>query len=589
MWVDFIELTVIFGVGIIFVNGVMFFFGKNAAAKKWTIVLTILELLISGLLLYGILPSKNLSSVIWLNLIGAVIASGLQIFLNDIGGSLVKLKGKRAAKPAVKPKNWAVRLFALMLVGMLGLFVFSGVSRVLSVNDVYKSIPAKTKAKAEVLTSTKETPIAIAPETAKRKMLQKFSVIPNSNMFTLDGITAQVVNGNYVYVATVEFNGFWKWLKLGQIPGYFMISATDINAQPEFVTKEFSYTPSAFFSKDAGRKIYAAFPGYASTGKINLEIDEKGDPYYVQTLYKEYGVTGLMHYNEFKTAVLNATTGAVKIYDAKDAPEFVDAPITSAAANSMNEYFGLYSQGWWNQTAFGAKKNVKVPTDNGIYASGQLTPMMGKDGQISYFTDFTSGDDDQDSALGYSLINARTGQLTYYRDTKVGIMDSDGAISIAAKIYPEKKWKASMPVLYNIDGVPTWIVSLMDSKGIFKKYVYINAVDNDIVVDADAAQTALDAYRIELATKGSNNTSSAAATLLEYSGEVSRVVVIPTSDQTTVTFLLKGQKTIYSINTNNSPYAIFIKEGDTVTFKAALTADAAAASIEDLEIHGLNQ
>ena len=113
-----------------------------------------------------------------------------------------------------------------------------------------------------------------------------------------------------------------------------------------------------------------------------------------------------------------------------------------------------------------------------------------------YFTDFTSSEKDQDSALGYSLINARTGQVTYYRDTKVGIMDSDGAISIASKIYPEKKWKASMTVLYNIDGVPTWIVSLMDSKGIFKKYVYINAVDNDIVIDADTAQGALDAYRI---------------------------------------------------------------------------------------------
>ena len=46
-------------------------------------------------------------------------------------------------------------------------------------------------------------------------MLQKFSVIPNSNMFTLDGITAQVVNGEYVYVATVEFNGFFKWLNWG--------------------------------------------------------------------------------------------------------------------------------------------------------------------------------------------------------------------------------------------------------------------------------------------------------------------------------------------------------------------------------------
>jgi len=296
-----------------------------------------------------------------------------------------------------------------------------------------------------------------------------------------------------------------------------------------------------------------------------------------------------MHYNEFKTAVLNATTGEVNVYDSQKAPSFVDAPITSSAANSLNEFFGRYSQGWWNQTMFGAKKDVKIPTENGIYASGQITPMMNKEGnQLLYFTDFTSSEKDQDSALGYSLINARTGQVTYYRDTKVGIMDSDGAISIASKIYPEKKWKASMPVLYNIDGVPTWIVSQMDSKGIFKKYVYINAVDNDIVIDADTAQGALDAYRIELVTKGSNNENTDKANLKTMQGKVARVSVVAGEAQTVVSFLLEDEKTIFSVTTNNSPLALFLKEGDQVTFKAVVTENAKAANVEELKIAGLN-
>lgn len=167
-------------------------------------------------------------------------------------------------------------------------------------------------------------------------------------------------------------------------------------------------------------------------------------------------------------------------------------------------------------------------------------------------------------------------------------MDSDGAISIASKIYPEKKWQAEMPVLYNIDGVPTWIVSLMDSKGIFKKYVYINAVDNDIVVDAENAQNALDAYRIELTTKGANNSSSNASEIAEKKGEVTRVVVLTNGSNTVVSFLLKGETTVYSVNANNSPFAIFIKEGDQVTFKANVAADQTAASIQDLEIAGLS-
>lgn len=594
MIVDFILVTALFGIGILLVNILVGLLNKGKHTKS-LIFLTIGELVLLGGFLYAALPSKNLSSILWYNLWGAFVACLLAAFVLGLGQGVEKVRARFApnttrkqAVPVTSGKLGNVgKIFGGICTLMVLLFLVSKISSITAIDEVYDSLPLKTEEKAEVLTSTKETPIAIAPDMAKRKMLQKFSVIPNSNMFTLDGITAQTIDGEYVYVATVEYTGFFKWLKLGEVPGYFKISATDINAQPEFVKEPLIYTPSAYFGKDAARRIYAAFPGYASYGKINLEIDEEGIPHYVQTLYKEYGVSGLMHYDEFKTAVLNAQTGDVKLYDNAKAPAFVDAPLTSAAANSMNEFFGRYSQGWWNQFIFGAKKDVKIPTDNGIYASGQITPMLSKDGQLNYFTDFTSGDDDQDSALGYSLIDARTGQITYYRDPEVGIMDSDGAISIASKIYPEKKWQAEMPVLYNIDGVPTWIVSLMDTKGIFKEYVYINAVDNDIVVDAENAQSALDAYRIELATKGSNNQSSGASELTEKTGTVERVVILPGSNATVISFLLAKDSTVYSVNSNNSPFAIFMKEGDQVTFKAALTEDTTVATIQDLTIQGL--
>jgi hypothetical protein len=378
-------------------------------------------------------------------------------------------------------------------------------------------------------------------------------------------------------------------LKNRDVPGYFIISATDVNAQPEFVKNPITYAPSAYFNSDAGRLIYTAFPTYASTGTINLELDDKGNPYYIQTLYKEYGISGRMHFNEFKTAVLNAKTGTVKLYDAKNAPKFIDAPITSAAANEMNEYFGRYENGWWNQTIFGAKRNVKEPTENGIYSSGKITPMVDTDHQLTYFTDFTSSNSDQDSALGYSLINARTGQLVYYRDTQSGIMDSDGAISIADKIYPEKRWQAEMPILYNIDGAPTWIISLLDSKGIFKKYVYINAIDNDIVIDADSAQEALDDYRNEVATKGSNNHSTNPAEMKEISGEIYRTATITQDDTTVVSFVLKGRPTVFRITELNQPDAIFMQPGDKVTFKANLLDGQQTATIDSLEIVNFNK
>lgn len=577
MLVDFLQLTLLFGLGFLIVSGIGLVFFKGKGKKAVSIIL-LLELILLGIFCYFALPDKTLSGILTVNLLGGILNSGLLVGLYYAYFSKSEQQMTR---------NVPGYLFGL---GILAFVVFLGIGFVTSftsVDEVYQTIPLKTEEKSEALASTKDTPIALAPDTAKRKMLQQFSIIPNSNMFSLDGITAQKVNGEYVYVATVEFNGFFKWMKLKEVPGYFIISATDVNAQPKFVKKPITYSPNAYFGKDAARKIYAAFPNYASSGKINLEIDEEGNPFYIQTLYKEYGVSGKMHYDEFKTAVLNAQTGEVKLYEAKNAPEFVDAPITSSSADSMNTYFGRYGEGWWNQSMFGAKKNVKLPTENGVYSAGRITPLMSKSGELLYFTDFTSEDSNQDSALGYSLLNARTGELVYYRDEGVGLMDSDGAISIAEKIYPEKKWLAKMPILYNVDGVPTWIVSLLDSKGLFKKYVYINAVDNDIVIDGDTAQSALDSYRVELATTGSNNANSEATTLETITGIVSRSQLTTDGKNTVMNFLIEDNPTIFTLNINNNPYAMFLTKGDEVSFKANLTETQKITTVQELTVTNL--
>ena len=591
MLLNFINVMLVFSIGILLVNIAAVILNRR---WLWFVITTVIELLFVYLVLYIQLPPKNLTTLLNVNILLAGVAAIIN-FIGNAGLSAVD-KGRalgqheRHVKVTDKQAHFLRRYLLVLLVPIV-LWIIVGatafVTRLTSINNVYDSIPTQTKRSAELLTSAKDMPIALAPDTAKRKMQQKFSVIPNSNMYKLDGITAQMVNGKYVYVATVEFNGFFKWLKNKSVPGYFIISATDVNAQPKFVTERLKYTTSAYLNDDAARKIYANAPTYASTGRMNLEIDDQGKPYYVQTLYREYGVSGRMKFNEFKTAVLNAQTGEVKVYEANHAPKFIDAPITSAAANQMNEFYGRYQKGWWNQTSFGAKRNVKIPTNNGVYSGGQITPLIDAKGHLVYFTDFTSGNNDQDSALGYSLIDAKTGKLTYYRDTRSGLMDSDGAISIADKIYPEKKWQAHMPILYNIDGTPTWVVSLLDTKGIFKKYVYINAIDNDIVIDGDNAQEALDDYRKDLAESTSNNRSTDPKTEKEITGKVSRVAVINDGKKTIVNFMLENQSTVFKIDSDSSPTVVFLKMGDEVSFKANLLDNAKIATIDDMTIKGL--
>ena len=79
------------------------------------------------------------------------------------------------------------------------------------------------------------------------------------------------------------------------------------------------------------------------------------------------------------------------------------------------------------------------------------------------------------------------------------------------------------------------------------------------MIDADTAQGALDAYRIELVTKGSNNENTDKANLKTMQGKVARVSVVAGEAQTVVSFLLEDENH-FSVTTNNSPGAI-LKRG----------------------------
>lgn len=73
MVLDFIVLTLLFGIGILLVNISALVFQKGAQLKR-IIILTVVELLLLGGFLYVALPSKNLSSLLWYNLWGAFVA-----------------------------------------------------------------------------------------------------------------------------------------------------------------------------------------------------------------------------------------------------------------------------------------------------------------------------------------------------------------------------------------------------------------------------------------------------------------------------------------------------------------------------------
>ena len=175
-----------------------------------------------------------------------------------------------------------------------------------------------------------------------------------------------------------------------------------------------------------------------------------------------------------------------------DVPDFIDGAVSPEAVSLQNSYFGNYIHGFWN-SKFG-KSDVKLPSDEGTEAN--VSPIFDENGDMYYFTDFTSPKEGVDSMLGYSLTNSRTGEATYYTgNLEESYMDSQGALQIIEKKFIEKKWHGEMPILYNFYGEASWLTPVLDANGFLQNYFIVSAANPEISVYGTTPNEALKQYK----------------------------------------------------------------------------------------------
>ncbi|WP_412989649.1 hypothetical protein ACLJJ6_01195 [Pediococcus siamensis] len=461
------------------------------------------------------------------------------------------------------------------LLALLLLVVAGGEAHsIFSVKPVAKSIQSKTVSSAAAPTFKKGvTPVALSPKTVKNRMNKNMSDVPNSQYFHLGDIQAQYYHGKPVYIAPVEFDGFFKYLSAKQrTPGYFIIDATSVSAEPKFVKKSMKYTNASYFNNNAQRHIYQDYPQWlvADNSEPQLEVDENGTPYYIETTYKSMALSHRINYSKLHVIAINAVTGATKLYKLGALPKWIDEGITSDVADYMNTAYGKYQRGWLNMHL--SKTGIQVPTNSEVIST------FDQQGRVQYFTDFTNPRSDADSALGYSMINARTGQLVYYKTH--GIMDSDGAKNNADNNYKAQQWKSSMPVIYNINGKATWVLSILDSTSAFRGYYYINAADQSVHATGNNANEAVDNYRQALVDSGASAGNTSGVKPKTISGTVARAVVTTKGDNQVLLFTLSGSNTVYTADGSDFQKALLTQSGDRVQIKAYVVNQKAVGNVE---------
>ncbi|MFD1032220.1 hypothetical protein [Metaplanococcus flavidus] len=467
----------------------------------------------------------------------------------------------------------------VLLLGALVASAYILAAPLFNATEKFESVEMKQEVELEAFDEAK-TPASVPPQFARNKMKKAFGQVPDTSYYELGNLQIQKVNDDYVYIAPVEFSGFFKWWNADSTPGYFTMSATDASANPKFIKAEMVYTPSSYFGKNIERQMRNENPQAVFYGAPQLEVDEEGKPYYIRSFgdfisaRNGFDVTGI--------AVVDPVTGESVNYSLDEVPAFIDGAVSPESVSLENSYFGNYANGFLNSKF--SKKDVKLPSDEGTEAN--VSPIFDAQGDMYYFTDFTSPKEGVDSMLGYSLTNARTGSSTFFTGSlEDSYMDSQGNLQIIEKQFIEKQWSGEMPVLYNFYGEASWLTPVLDSNGFLQNYFIVSAANPEISVFAETPNDALRLYQTALQRGGSIVDGSSEAPEAETSGVVERVFKEKTGDYTIVSFLLEDG-TNYIVSSDSSPLSIYLEVGDAVNVRYADSGEL-FLPVKELEIEAI--
>ena len=153
----------------------------------------------------------------------------------------------------------------------------------------------------------------------------------------------------------------------------------------------------------------------------------------------------------------------------------------------MNDW-GEYVKGYWN---FSNENKLQITED--------LTLVYGKDNKSYWYTGITSVGKDE-SAVGFVLVDTRTKETTFYKQS--GATEYAAQSSAQGKVQ-EKGFTASLPIPYNINNIPTYVMTLKDNGGLVKMYAMVSIADYTIVGTGNTMREALTAYKTALNSSGS--------------------------------------------------------------------------------------
>ena len=294
----------------------------------------------------------------------------------------------------------------------------------------------------------------------------------------------QKVKDELYWVAPLLHSGFWKWNRnKAGTNGYVMVNATnerDVKLVQQVGGKEvrIRYQPEAFFDDNLKRHLW--FDGYFSSGlaDYSFEIDDEGKPYWVVTRYKK--TIGFGGEEAVGVVVVDAETGASQSYPIANAPAWIDRIQPDNFVEQQLNDWGNFVKGFWN-----------FSNQNKLQITEGVTLVYGEDNKAYWYTGLTSVGSDE-ATVGFVLVDTRTKKAIWYKQS--GATEYAAQNSAMGKVQ-EKRYTASLPIPYNINNIPTYVMTLKDNGGLVKMFAMVAIEDYTIVGVGNTMVETLMAYK----------------------------------------------------------------------------------------------
>ncbi len=528
------------------------------------IINIILTLVFGGIMYYFMLPVLNFKDIKLYFFLGAIFVFYCAVNFVTSGAIKTPDYTPYAKKSSLVPKILLGVTVAVAAIGMLVSSVFFRASSYSKIIDVKSGDFATdvTEADFSTVPVIDESTTSVMAERA----LSDLSKLGYVSQFTVQPKYYQI---NYhdtpVRVSSLEYCNIIKWVNQAKIvlPAYVIVDARTQKSTLVEVKDGIKYSTADHFSHYVTRHVRFQYPTYL-LDEPTFEIDESGHPYWIfAKLDKTIGLFGGTDVTG--AIIVDSVTGECSEYSideirTKSELSWIDRVYSANLLIEQYNYFGRYQRGFWNSVL--GQKDTYSTTEGYSY--------LAMNDDVYMYTGVTSLTNDE-SLTGFVLINQRTKDATYYSTS--GAKETS-AQSSAEGLVQQYEYEASFPLLLNIDGEPTYFMSLKDSSKLVKGYAMINVGQYSIGATGSTLTSCIEAYVAELAknnikvsvdTENISDDTGSEQKNITVTGKITDIRTAVIGGESVYYIKLDSSESYYSVKAADFENVVLVNNGDTVT------------------------